>query len=656
MTMVLSAPSAGRVDRRTAMLGAAVLVAALFVLCHPYIGLRGDAALYVTHALAELDTGGLRQDLMVVDDGQMRFSLFPLLLRPLVATLGAAQAAMLVAAIGSAAWLAALGWLAWRLAPGRTALAMMAMVAVLPLSYGDNNIFYFAETSATPRTPAEAAVMAALAALLAGRYVMAAVVLAFAAALHPIMAVAGFGVAALVLVWRLPVPWRIAAASAAVAAALLAVALALLGVAPFDRLIVCPDREWLYLLRLRSPHLFPTLWTSLSFPPLLAQTATILVAAHRVDGPRRHILIGALVVGLLGFAADMLLGDRLHLLLFIQTQLWRTTWLVGVLGGCGLALCTGILWRDGARSRIVLALLGLVWFFQPTPGMTAAIAGLAVALEFGKFDSRLSLSDGHAVVALWIAAILSMTWAVAPIVGYVHFLHGLQAGEAASTLDPLRNRLQSLPLCAVVAAWFVAPAAAAESAVVALAMPFVCIALLAAGAVEWDQRTVAQAYLEQPEAPAGLVALAAGQRQEVLWVGSQAEAWFALQRPQYFSPQQGASIVFSRPLAREWARRADVLVKLGLVQKNVYSPWKLAADDDHEKVTQVAIDTLCARPDAPGLVVFPHNPGEPGLKGMVFWPLPAPLFSVRDFVSGSESERIEGYGIVSCAAAKVLPR
>lgn len=654
--MVLAAPSAGRVDRPVT-LGAAAMVAALFAFCHPYVGINGDAVIYTMRALADLDPGGLGRDLMVVDDGQMRFSLFPVLLRPLVAMLGVAQAAMLVAAIGSAAWLAALASLAWRLAPGRTAWAMVVMVAVLPVSYGDHNIFFFAETSATPRPLAEAAVMAALAALLARRYLLVAVALAFAALIHPIMAAAGFGVVALVLFWRLPVPWRIATVSVGAAVALVAVSLALLGVVPLDRLVARPDPDWLALLRLRSPHLFPTLWTYDSFAPLLAQTATIVVAAHRVGAPQRHVLVAALVVGALGFAADALLGDQLHLLLFIQTQAWRATWLVGVLGGCALALCTGVLWPAGSHSRVVLALLGLAWFFQPTSAVTLILACAALALELGPLGSRLRLTDGHAIIAIVVAASLSLVWVCGPILGYLRFLRDLPAGEVPTTIDPLRNNLQSLPVCAIIAAWLVAPASAGETAFVSIALRFCGIALLAAGAVEWDQRSAAQAYLERPQAPAGLAGLAAGHRQEVFWIGPRADAWFALRRPQYFTLQQGASIVFSRPLAREWMRRGDALIELGLVQKNVYSPWRPAATDDREKVTQAAIDGLCARPDAPGLVVFPHSPREPGLRDMVFWPLPAPLFFGRDYVSGGEIERVEGYGIVPCAAAvDVLPR
>ena len=82
---------------------AIVMVVALFALCHPYAGLLGDSTIYAVRALADLDPAGLGRDPMVVLDGQMHFSLFPSLYRPLVAAFGASRAAMLASMLGSAA-------------------------------------------------------------------------------------------------------------------------------------------------------------------------------------------------------------------------------------------------------------------------------------------------------------------------------------------------------------------------------------------------------------------------------------------------------------------------------------------------------------------------------------------------------------------------
>ena len=631
-----------------------VLVAALFVLCHPYAGLVGDATIYAVRALADLDPAGIGLDPMVVLDGQMHFSLFPSLYRPLVAAFGASRAAMLVAALGSAVWLAALAALAHRLAPPRVAWAMVAFVAVLPAGYGAHGFpFGIGETTAVPRPFAEAAIMAGLAALLAERWGLAIAALAFALLVHPIMAEAGVGVAGLMLLARLPRPYRIGALATAAGLGAAALLAGLAGVPLLDRLVMRPDPLWLDVMRARSPYLFPTLWTSDSFCPLIAQAGTILVAAHRAEPAQRRLLLAALAVAGLGLAVATATAS-LPLLLVVQAQTWRAVWLVAVLGGCALAACIADLWSDGPRGRLTLAALLLAWLFQPMPALTLASIGLAIVLEVGSLGARLPLASRHANAALVVVAVAAVWWASGRVLGYVEFLHQLPSDRAPSLLDPLRNNLQSLPLLAMAAIALLLPASLSGRAAVVPILAAACLGLVALDLRVWDQRDAARAYLESPRSPLGLAALADGRKPDVLWLDDEADAWFALGRPQYFSPQQGVSIVFSRPLAGLWMDRADVLVGLGLVPRGVLTPWKPAADDDRMRVTQAAVDAFCARPDAPGLMIVPRDGQVPALRDMVLWRLPAPLYRNDPHVTSDERRRIDGFGIVPCAPA--LPR
>ena len=658
MTMILAvaASKPARLQSVARAVGplAIVLVVALFFFCHPYAGLVGDATIYAVRVLADLDPAGLGRDPMVVLDGQMHFSLFPSLYRPLVAALGASKAAMLASALGSAAWVGALAALAHRLASPRVAWAMVAVVAVLPAGYGDHGFpFGIAETSATPRPFAEAAVMAALAALLAERWALAVLALVVAALVHPIMAEAGVGVAVLVLFARLPLPYRVGAAGAALALAGAALVGALAGAPLLNRLVTRPDPVWLDLLKTRSPYLFPTLWTNASFCPLLAQVGTIAVTAHRATPTQRRFLLAALAVAAVGLAIAAATA-LLPLLLVIQAQAWRAVWLVAVLGGCALAACVARLWDDGPRGRLTLAALLLAWFFPLLPAFTLASVGLATLLEFGTLGARLPLDARHATAGLVLVAIAALWWASGPLLGYVDFLRQLPPDQVPSLLEPLRNDLHSLPLLALIAVTLVMPASLFDRPAWVAILAAVCLGLIALDLRLWDQRDVARAYLESPKSPPGLAALAAGRKPEVLWLDDEADAWFALGRPQYFSPQQGVSIVFSRPLAGLWADRAGTLVGLGLVPRSVFAPWKLAADDDRIRVTQAAIDSFCARPDAPGLVIVPRDGAVPALRDMVVWRLPTPLHRSHPHVSSDDRRRIDGYGIVPCAPP--LPR
>ncbi len=630
------------------------LVAALFALCHPYAGLVGDATIYAVRALADLDPAGLGRDPVVVLDGQMHFSLFPSLYRPLVAALGASQAALLASALGSAAWFVALAALAYRLAPPRVAWAMVAVVAVLPTGYGDHGFpFGIAETSATPRPFAEAAVMAGLAALLAGRWTLAGLTLAVAVLVHPIMAEAGVGVAALVLLAKLPRPYRIGALAAAAALGVAALVAGLAGAPLLDRLVTRPDPAWLDVLRTRSPFLFPALWTSDSFSPLLAQVGTIVVAAHRAAPAQRRLLLAVPVVAALGLAVAAA-TSILPLLLVIQAQVWRAVWLIAVLGGCALAACISALWAGGPRGRITLAALLLAWLFQPLPALVLASVGFAVLLDYGTLGARLRLDARHATAALVLVAVAAVWWASGPVLGYLDYLRQLPSDQTISLLTPLHNDLQSLPLLALVAVALVAPASLFDRSSWVPILVVACLLLVGLDLRLWDQRDTAHAYLESPRSPPGFAALAKGRKPDVLWLDDEVDAWFALGRPQYFSPQQGVSIVFSHPLASLWEERAGGLVALGLQPRSVMTPWKPAADDDRIHITQDAIDAFCARADAPGLVIVPQDGSVPALRGMVVWRLPAPLYRRHPHISFDDRQRIDGFGIVPCAP--VLPR
>lgn len=625
---------------------AVVAVAALFALCHPYEGLVGDSTVYVGRILADHDPAGLGRDLLFANDGQSGFSLFRCLASPLVLALGPSLAATFIAAAGSLCWLAGLIALAHGMARGRLAWAIVVIVAVLPAGYGDTGHFSFAETSAVPRPFAEAAVMAALAAILAGRWRLAVASLAVAVTMHPIMAAPGVAVAVLLGLWRLsPARRRIALAGlgACAAAGLLA---ALAGVPLLERMVRVVDPDWFGMIIGRGPHLFPTRWAASALSPLLAAGATIAIAARLVAPPRRRLLVAVLGVGAASLVASVLLSDSLHLLLFVQLQMWRATWLVGVLGGCALAICMAALWSRDDAGRLVLALLAVAWLVQPTPLVTAAVAGAALLLEFGSIRRLLTLNGRTVAWVCGLAGLAILYWAAGGILGYVAFLRALPPGDAPRLVDPIRNALQTVPLVLLVMLWLHGPSLAPRWRLPRLALGAIGLGASALGL--WDQRTAAARALETP--PADFAALVADRPGAVLWLDGMSEAWFSLRRPQYMSPQQAVSIVFSRPLAMEWRRRAQRLADLGLARRSTLRPFTNAADDDRLRVTSDAVAGLCRQPDAPGTIVMPIGQGAspPGDVGAVVWTLPSPMFAYEGHASTQEWHRIEAFAAIPC--------
>jgi hypothetical protein len=649
----MSAPSSAAPHRwphADASLPLALLfVAALWAICHPYTGIDGDSKIYLGRVLADLDPSGLGSDLMFANDGQSKFSLFPIVARPLVAALGASSAGIVIAGLASTCWILALFALARGLASGRTAWAMILAVALLPVGYGQTGIFSFGETSAIPRPFAEAAVMAALAALLGGRSWLAGGMLLLAVLIHPIMALAGICVFAVIFTYNRRCLRGLAGWAALAVGSAIGLLLAGLGVPLFERLIQIVDQTWMTMLLERSTYLFPTLWYDSAFAPIAVQSATIAIAAQCASPAPRRVYIAVLITGATGLAVAILFADKLHLLLFIQVQTWRMTWLLGVVGGCAFAFCAAALWERDNLGRVVLALLGFAWFFQPSSFLTIAAAGFATALYFATLTNPPKIQAQYAVVVYSILGALIVSSNLSVGLGYIDFLRNRTPDVVTGLIDPLRNNLHSFPLCLLAAWWLLAPRPKQEIRAAPIALGVGACLLAVINFAVWDQRTADAKAFEHSNEPLGFAALMAGRPQEVLWLDGLEEAWFTLGHPQYLSALQAASSVFSRPLAVEWHRRAELLASLGLVRRAIFQPWATIADDDDRlHVTQAGLDSFCQRQGAPGSVVIPieYEESTAPFSGMIVWTLHHP----HHMLGFPTKKRLIGsYAIVPCA-------
>lgn len=636
--------------RRLRAVLACAFTASVWALCHPYAGIDGDAFLYIGRILADLSPNGVGQDLSFRNDGQSQFTLFPALVRPLVVALGASRAALIVAACGSAAVFAASVWLAHRLAAGRTAWAIVIALSALPTSYGDGGVFSYAETNAVPRPFAEAAVLAMLAAWLSDRRWLAGALLLAAAAVHPIMALPGAGVLLILAVWRLQRRSRIAAVCSAIAAAGAALVLARLGVPLFARLLVPMDADWLGMVVARSAHLFPTLWHAETFGRLLVEATTILLAASLSPPATRRMLLAVLTCGIAGLAAAALLADTLHMLLAIQVQLWRVSWLVAGVAGSALVLSVRPLWTDGTVSRLVLALLILAWFVAPGLAVDAALCLLIVSAHALRDRLRGQASPRVVMLAFAVAG-LAIVLARAPyVIGYVRFLQTMPIAAAFTLPDLLRNEIQAVPLCLLVAVWLLAEPRADRGTLALLAGATLLLA--AAAVLLWNQRSAYRVAAEHRQQPPGFAAMMAGRPKEVLWIDGAAEAWLMLDAPQYMAGQQAVSIVFSRPLAMAWRQRVAAASAAGLARSNVLAPYHPVAGDDRPRADPARLAAFCHRAEAPGAVIFPWYADEPrpDTPGAVAWRTPAPHIAIERW-TGTWHE-VNGYVALPCAPAR----
>jgi hypothetical protein len=617
-----------------------------WVWTHPFLGISGDANLYVGRALADLDPAGVGRDMAFVYDGQSRFTIFPKILAHLIATFGTAPTAYGLALASIAAWIAALALLARQFVSWRLASVVVLSAALISASYGDVNCFYYSEVVAVPRPFAEALVLIALATIAAGRTVYAVPLLVLASLLHPIMALPGWAVLAVVLCvedWR----WRLAAGLGL----LVIGAAALFGLPMFDRLTAVMDPSLKAFAIYRSGHLFPSLWGAGVLGHIFVAMTTILIAAHFFTDRRRTILLATIVVGLGGIAAQILLGDKLSLLLIIQAQVWRSAWLLAAMGAAMLGVASVKLWQDGPRSHIVLAALLTAWLLNDHPLETAMICGVALALQFGGELITTPIS-WKAARLTWIAtSSLALVISIRYLIGYRALLSHIPAeiyfpGEyfwverylaffvIAGFLFLLFRQTPSRPV------WM-------TEAVAALVLAFVALRY-------FDARPPFQKLMDEGHHPPALEALIAGRPGDVLWIDGMTEAWLLTGRPQWASRQQGLGTIFSRDLTLQWRARMEFLMQQGLADPGALLATSAPPAKDFARITVAGIHNLCMRPDAPAWVVARVIDGQsiPAALRPRYWTPPVPNFELSEEPDTFLWHRIGSYAVLHCAGAQ----
>ncbi len=622
------------------------LAIGLWLLTRHYSGIAGDSRVYIGRALADLAPATLGRDLMFAHDGQAGFSIFTVILRWLVRLVGAPAASAGVAFAAMALWFAAMTALVLRLAAPRLAWVILIFVAVLPGTYGGLSIISFGEALAIPRPFAEAAVLAAMAAMLDGRRRRALSFLIVAGLLHPIMALCGFGVVFVVMGrsdWR----WGLAA-GVLVGLVLIAAALRL----PLaSRLFTPPDPQWLDLLRRRTAYLFPGLWPGSAWARLAVQSVTVAISASLLRGKVQALFIAALAVGLAGVCVTYLGGDVWPSLLILQAQPWRALWLVAVLANAGAAICAVTLCRRGAAGQIILILLGFAWLMidQPVCALPAAVA-LALAAARRWMPSE-AIKPSSLRLAWGLLAACALIFIGHDAVTVIPFwrLYPATLGRLNAVLKAFSFlTLAVIPLTAYVAA---APLRLGPGARGLLGVT--ALVLVGVAAAHWGSTGPSAVGRAGPDP--SLAAMLKPRPGEVAWISGDVQgdmdAWGLAGRPSWASELQGSSIVFSRQAALAWQARMNRLIALGLADPHALTPWDGTVFAGLPRIRPGALAALCATPDGPAWIVTPSEDGKsvPALPGARLWTAPYPTYVHTD-PAHPRWTALKTYAVIPCHA------
>lgn len=554
-----------RWDRR--LLPLLLLLAAAWLLAHPWTGLWHDSRLYALQALRRLAPGNFQNDLYFLYGSQDSFTLFSPLFAACIAAMGLPAAAQLLYLLGSALWLTATGFLLATFLRGLPFWLGMLCLVLLPSDYGPLvGIFTLGEPFPTPRIFAEALSMLALAWLLRGRWHWSLLALCLAVLLHPLMT-AGAALAGLLFL-GMGRP-RLLLLGVALGAGALALGVAI-GVSPFDRVVLGMDSEWLSHVIRQVPMVT---WDGWHADRWLSRTAVafslVLAAARLADGRQARFFACLAAAGALGLLASWLGTGWFHNLLLIQAQPWRALWLLQMGAVLAQAWLLSNYWQRGGLIRILLLALVVATLTRNSiGGALAVLAALALCWQLRR-AAPLALSDAtcRALAALLLA------------LGTVWLAEVLKLATDSGVLAPQVIE----DTAARIWGWTLLSTGALALAGVALLLlvwrwtdaaqpgryPLACLAALASLALASLWRIAPPGYAYPISEQARRDARAVFQpliapKAVVYWENDVRGSWFLLQRSNYVSADQLAGAAFNRGTALEGARRLARLQKLGM--------------------------------------------------------------------------------------------
>ena len=517
------------------------------MLVHPYAGIFHDANLYALQALARLHPDTVARDVFLRFGSQDRFTVFSPVYAAGIRLVGIDHAAAMLTLLSQLALIAG-GWCLARAAmPAPHALLGVALLIAIPGDYGPDRIFTCIEPFLTPRMGAEACVLAGLAAAATRRKSWCLALLCAAAALHPVMAVAGLMLLLLYVV--LPRPsWG--APFALLAGAWLVLAAYVFPAGALGRL----DADWLALASQRSPYLFLSSWQLDDWSRAVV-TLTTLIAGSRILESRARLLCRAAAMTMIGgWALTWLACDTLHLTLFTQMQPWRWQWLATVTAALTLPLIVVGGWNRGTAGRTTALLLLSTWIFGVGEFALIACVTALLSLGFARLrprEVRLVFRGSCAVLAMAVA------WRIATNLEFtdVHYMDAALPLWLRRAMSFAHDGFTPAALIGIAAWTLHGPRVAGGSRVfAALAVAVICV-LLPFTWPAWSRQEFPRPQLARFTAWQEIIA----PDDDVFWAESPLSSWVLLNRPNYISGLQTSGMIFSRVSAMELQRRALAL-------------------------------------------------------------------------------------------------
>ncbi|MBI5920356.1 MAG: hypothetical protein HY847_01760 [Betaproteobacteria bacterium] len=532
---------------RAAALG--LYLAAVWLLTHRYFGIRYDGVLYAVQAVARMDPAAFRNDLFFAFGSQDDYSLFSWPYAWLAHSIGLATASLLLLVFAQLAWATTAFAFARRWLFGNALWFGLALVYALPSDYGARGIFQYAESFLTARSWAEPLVLASLAAALADRKLLATGLALLAFLCHPIIALPnllflGF------YYFRPGARWLIVIVLAATALTFMMPAM---------------DAEWYEIVRQRSPWVLLSEWNAGELGQPLVWLSILWVGLRYAPSAAHRLLMAFILAGAFAMLLAAL-GSLSHNVLLIQSQPWRSEWLVKLVA---LLYLPGMFmqgWQRSATDRwLLLGLACAVLTSHAFGGPAAAV--LAALVRPGRPDHVLPPLPRWFPIAGWSVLAVLIAESVLSAIQQTEFLlewasHSFVVPTAAPNLD-FAAIFQGTPAVILPAGLWLLLKSGKHSARLGATMVALSAVFLAVAASGWyRERDAYQAVVFSGRPPSVFTELVPSGA-TLYWENNLELAWFLLRRGNYASTVQTAGLVFSRETAIESSRRLMRLQEFG---------------------------------------------------------------------------------------------
>ena len=584
----------------------ALLLFVVWLILHRYRGLDNDAQIYALQALVRLHPA-LGADLYFQHTSQDAYTVFSPLYASVIHMLDLPGAAFLLTVL-CIIWFLLAAWMLARNLCGRDiAWLSVGALIILPGAYGGSGIFHFSDLYLTARLPAQAMVVTALALHFRGWKRLSLSIAIGALFIHPLMALPG-----LLLLICLSLPRNMALLGAA-AGILVTLGIALVANhAPEGApIIAVMDPAWLEVVRERSQFLFLNLWSvadwKLNIQPFVSLVITMLVVP---DARIRRLCVGAIVVGLAGLAVALIASCVAPVAILVQGQAWRWVWIADFAGILLLAPTALHAWHDKNCGPLCSILVVLGWTFSVVDGLACVSMALLVWL------ARPYITDRAAPYLRWTGYALGVVMALWVCASCWSILTSASIGQEPPALNSLRSiaRLDIPAVMFFALLWHWLRISRSLFWLTATAVVLLASAVyISPKSFDAFSKSGSPALAEEFAdwrkmiPPSSSVYLA-----DKYDTGE--FVWFALDRPNYLSPDQSAGVVFSRATALEIRRRSDVVLPLEKpywkVQSSLRDSIKPADKkaSDYRPLTAKSLVGVCSDPQL-GFVIAKEQVG-----------------------------------------------